>query len=819
MKGWLRSIWGQLVGLVIFWAAACFFFGFMGHSLLDKSTRDIARIKGREAFNKDQAFRLWGTIHGGVYVPVTEETPSNPYLSHIPERDISTASGRELTLLNPAYMVRQLNEHYSTLHDVFGHITSLTPLRPENLADPWERAALHRFEKGETEVSEFVVEGNEQYLRLMRPMYTSEGCLKCHAHQGYKVGDVRGGVSVKLPLGEVIALNSSQRAMINAGLPVLWAIGLVFILFGMQALGRAQAQRQEALDELTHESMFHDARARILRSFFLEEWNISVTAREVFDSALKVSGSSFCYISSIDPTSGDNIGHTLSSEINEGACKMEPDLAFTLPKGPDGYSGLWGDCLNSRKGFYTNDPASHPASLGIPEGHVILDNFLSVPVMNGGILLGQIALANCDGGYTDEVLEDVQLLADFYALGLNRQGTEERLRTAREEAVGASRAKSEFLANMSHEIRTPLNGVHGMLQLMHTTNLDAEQKEYVNNAINSSKRLTRLLSDILDLSRVEAGKLPVGRAPLSVGDVLEQVHELFEPSLVQTGLEMKSVVSDTIPGTLIGDETRLQQVLGNLVGNSLKFTRTGSITIEAYPLPMVAENKCRVLFIVSDSGPGIPDDKLGGLFKPFTQVCEGYRRNHQGAGLGLSITKRLVQLMGGNVAVDSSVGEGTSVYFSILFDLPGIESTDTDPGKESGIALLPSTLEGVSILMAEDEQVNSLASSRLLGKAGAKVTVVENGAKAVVALKEQPYDLVLMDIQMPVMDGVEATRVIRSGQAGKLNSNVPIIALTAFAMEGDMDKFLAAGMDGYLAKPVEIDALHEAITKVVKRIS
>ncbi len=386
---------------------------------------------------------------------------------------------------------------------------------------------------------------------------------------------------------------------------------------------------------------------------------------------------------------------------------------------------------------------------------------------------------------------------------------ERMLVEAKEAAEEANRMKSEFLANMSHEIRTPMNGVLGMLQLMQTTSMSEEQKEYILTAIQSSKRLTRLLSDILDLSRVEANRLTIQSQPMNLVELLKQTCELFKPTAQQTKVEQFCYVDPGIPSVVNGDAPRLQQVLTNLIGNAFKFTKEGRISVEAYPLATSDSNQVRVLFSVTDTGIGIADEKIKQLFQPFSQVNTGYRRDYQGAGLGLSICKKLIELMGGTIAIESEPDEGTTVHFCITFsvDEPVMKQEVSSPGIGKSKQL--------RILLAEDEVGNSLATTKLMEKKGHTVKAAKDGQEAIALLKEDSFDVILMDIQMPVMDGVEATKAIRRGDAGLQNQNIPIIAMTAYAMGGDREKFLEAGMNDYIAKPVDLDQLGTLLQKVL----
>ncbi len=876
------------------------------------TTRQIATNEARANFDKDVATRRWAATHGGVYVPVDERTPPNPHLAHIPDRDITKPDGTPLTLMNPAYMMRQINEDFAEQQGITGHITSLQLLRPENAPDEWEHAALESFDRGETEVLEFTSINNQPHVRLMKPMITEEGCLKCHGYQGYEVGDVRGGVSVSLPMTVHLDEERRELAVLAASYGGLWLLGVAAILlvalhtYRHNRLDRlAEERRRQSEERLrlviegtragvwdwnmpTGDVVFNERWAQIVGYTLKELEPVSIQMwRDLchpddlkrFDELLErhFAGEADFYDCECRMKHKEghwvwvhdrgrvvewtDDGHPLrmtgthieitdrkraEAELRDSemrsrtlledspVCNKIIDLDSRLQY--MSAAGLRQLKIPDIKPFYgcIYPPDFYPESMRIPliehlerakageissvecpvldmEGCEVWYHTTFVPARDNEGRVKYVIASSVD--VTERKRAERQLQETNTLL-------EEQTARAGDmaaEAEMASAAKSEFLANMSHEIRTPMTAILGFAEnLLDPDQPLSEKLNAVHTIRRNGELLLQIINDILDISKIEAGKLEVERIRCSPVQLIAEVKALMQVRADAKNLPFKVEYVGSLPETFESDPTRLKQILVNLIGNAIKFTETGGVRLITRYVDDGAEPNMQ--FDVLDTGLGMTEEQVGKLFNAFAQADSSTTRKFGGTGLGLTISKRLAEKLGGDVTVESKPGQGSMFRVTVATgSLNGVTMLD-DP--TTATVVQPETVTATNpnadkldcrILLAEDGVDNQRLISFILKKAGADVTIVENGKLALdaaLAARDggHAFDVILMDMQMPVMDGYEAT-----GQLRREGYAAPIIALTAHAMASDRKKCIRAGCDDYATKPINRAKLIEMI--------
>ncbi len=609
--------------------------------------------------------------------------------------------------------------------------------------------------------------GEVEFVRYASADVMRASCVDCHndhpdsPKRDWSVGDVRGVLEVALPLDRAKQLAGSSIGELLTILAVLFVVALSCLTLVVKRSRRTSDQLEQLTDTRTRElrtseSLYHST---------INDLPIAIFRKDL-EGHLTFGNAAFV--------------RDMGRSMDELYGKTDDDLFPT-----DLAAKYRGD---DRRVMTTGEQFHDIEEHVDGAGNTLFVEVLKTPIRAED---GEILGVQC--AYWDVT---------------DRRNMEASLRDAKAAAESANAAKSRFLANMSHEIRTPMNGIIGMTRVLLDTSIDAQQRDYLSMVSQSADSLLRLLNDILDFSKVEAGKLSIEPLEFSPREVVLETVRSLTVSAKDKGLSLYCTIADEVPHQVVSDPVRLRQVLVNLIGNAIKFTDQGSVQVYVDGLRL-DDGRWRLRFSIRDTGIGIPEDDLAQIFEAFAQADTTMTRRFGGTGLGLAISTQLVELMGGKIEVESTDGEGSTFTFEIVCDAApdadrpaATENADEDASSDA--------LTSKRVLLAEDGIVNQKLATILLEQAGHRVVVVDNGRAAVEAVETDEFDIVFMDVHMPDMDGLEATRRIRERER-ETGTHVPIVAMTADAMHGDRERCLRAGMDGYIAKPIGPTDLDDAL--------
>lgn len=759
---------------------------------------EIARSEARIAFQKDSLYRKWGAKHGGVYVPVTPQTQPNPYLPKSLERDITTPSGKMLTLVNPAYMTRQVFELAAEGEDIVrGHITSLTPIRPENAPDAWERTALSEFEKGVKEVSEATVIDGQSYLRLMRPFVTEQPCMKCHADQGYKVGEIRGGISVSIPLKFLSANSKEIIAGSGAAHSLIWLTGICIIGFGARTLTKNDAAIREKNMQLEKEiAVRQQAQEQLQEQASLLEEEIG--ERQMAQEALQEQA--VILEEEIADRTQAQADIILSEEKFSKTFQNAP-LMMAITRIEDG------TLLDINNKFielsgYSRDELIGRTSVEIGWVNAIVRNNIVEECRRNGRVTGMdLTLRTKEGkelttSYFGELFPidgETRLLSVYLDVTEQRKTETQLLHAQKMEAIGT------LAGGVAHDFNNVLTVIAGYASLL-SMQLKMESKEsaMVGEILSSVDRATEMTRSILAFSRKE----PMNTKPEDINRIISSLEKSLR-RLIREDVEFTCTLSDH-PAPVMVDKGQFEQVLINLVVNARDAMPSGGTLAVSSTIISVNDEEIGLddgimpgaysLISVSDSGIGMDSDTRDRIFEPFFTTKD----INKGTGLGLYIVYGIIAKHNGKITVYSEIGHGTifRIYLPLLNQLH--QEAQTEPLKKT----IPGGHE--TILLVDDDFAVRTVTTLILENSGYVVHAAENGETALLMFRNnrETIQLLITDVIMPRMSGKELFEEIH-----KLNATIPVVFMSGYTSEIMEEMMLPHGNVTFLSKPIKSEQI------------
>ncbi len=564
------------------------------------------------------------------------------------------------------------------------------------------------------------------------------------------------------------------------------------------------SEREKIEEDLRHEIYINKILVRISKEILSPELSIEKIAEIIHDASLKLTRSEIGYVSSVDIYTNENIIHAFNDKTNYFINNIS-----ALPNDEDEYDTIWGYTMNIKKPFFSNNIQNELVFKCFTDDTSQLNNILSVPAIAHDKLLGQIALANSKDGYQQTDLDTIENLANIYALAIFRKHIEDELLEANKKSEESSRLKTAFLANMSHELRTPMNAILGFSNLLEKDNLPEDKRKYYIQLVNiNTKQLLTIIKDIIDLSRIEAGMVEIDRNEIHLNQLISELFTQFKMELdndfAKSGIELK--VKTELPNDediISTDDIRLRQILMCLLSNAVKFTEKGFIEF-GYT---ANTQKRQLIFFVKDTGLGIDKTKLPIVFERFRQEDESYTRKFGGTGLGLTISKGLVELLGGEIWVESEKSKGSVFWFTHPYS-KGKKQEKTD--EKIAAKYKQFNFTGKKILIVDDLEINLKFFETVLKFTNATCLFANSGEEALETCKKLNIDLVLLDIQLTEENGYEVLKKIKN-----IRPKIPVIAQTSYGLDNDEIKAYTSGFDDYISKPIDIQMLYKKIDKFI----